>query len=456
MVGNPQHYSFIPSIPSFYRHARGIALETKRNIVQTTIDGSSLYNSYVDYKNISVEDIRILAELYEDQEDKVKLSPLQIAILFGVLPTNPAIYGSRKNEEVEGIGWTLPGRGERSRWDGKWLSKDKVDVCPNCGKVQHYKHHCDKLTCPSCCWDALSKRSTNATERIMKGRDLFHPESGDPDRSLQHIVISAPKNEWFKAYSEEGYADLRKRAINIASEIGLIGGVVVFHPFRRNGIDDDKIEEGYISDEENNMNPLFWREGPHFHFLGYGFVQQCTSEWIGQHKGWLFKSLRTGKDKITTKAQLYATVRYIVSHVGIMEGSDSRKQTMSYFGELNSKNLNEKAHLEAFRPKKCECGGTCHCYEVNMIEHTVEDKGLSIDKRVYPIFGKASDREVLQDTIIHYKRTDNALGLIRESEIGLSRSMISSISSNLLKDMINDGWMVRIVPNFKVRKKATT
>lgn len=411
---------------------------------QNSIDGTEP-SKIIQYDLMSVADIRALAQDYQE-ENNVKLSRLEQSILFGIIP-KPAITGSRSSS----VDWSLPGHGKTSRFDNTFYRKritTHVTACPTCGKVTTYAQHCDKISCPECWLRAINELSRSGTDKLISARNLYHPNHLR-DRSLHHLVVSVPKHRWNDIYTQDGYESLRKYANKIAKEIGLLGSISIFHPFRRNGVDDDLVTENYKPDDENNLDDMEWRLGPHFHIIGYGFIDQNSKEWMDRHDGWFFSSLRTGKKRITTKKQLFTLVRYVLSHAGIGSREDMKDyQTITYNGELNSRMTVKVATLEAFREKRCQtCNDVCRHLELDFKNDTVIDTGESRDIQKFDIYERKDGRDI---THFHVQQHINQPLILLES----FKDLISCpLDNNTIRAMRSDGWRFRIIPNFKMKKE---
>lgn len=113
--------------------------------------------------------------------------------------------------------------------------------------------------------------------------------------------------------------------------LGLLGGVIVFHPYRQN---DD----------------LTWRFGPHFHIIANG--------WVNRYKvppGWVEVGIREVKP---TRNDFYCLAYYMCSHAGVGDGVG---HVVNWFGNCSGNSRNGKALIveDAYRyPKECKtCQG---------------------------------------------------------------------------------------------------
>jgi hypothetical protein len=120
------------------------------------------------------------------------------------------------------------------------LKKDSVFVKP-------IYHSCDKPTCPVCFKFGWAVREATRMEARLR-------DASNRFGLIEHIVASVPP----KLY-ELSLEDLRKEAVKIMANRGIIGGSMIFHGFR------------YANRKESAMKgvPFGWRWNPHFHVLGF-------------------------------------------------------------------------------------------------------------------------------------------------------------------------------------------
>lgn len=135
--------------------------------------------------------------------------------------------------------------------------------------------------------------------------------------------------------TEEGYRELRKYVRDVLVRSGAVGGVMIFHPFRRLKGSDGQ-----------------WYESPHFHCIVMG--------WTDSRKiptGWILKvKYRQGKNKIPTE-ELYRTAYYLVSHAGAVDGMT----VPFYFGTCSTAGKNSKVTVAEFTETRYRTCGTKGC-----------------------------------------------------------------------------------------------
>jgi len=187
-------------------------------------------------------------------------------------------------------------------------SNPRLDGVDYSGKifVRVHKNSCNRAECPLCYGKWREKEAKRASYRIRGYRAKF-------DNPI-HIVIS-PDQKLLDGM--QSYKELRRDAVKIAKRCGLEGGLVVFHPFRRNKDKKIKVPARYNKK---------WVYSPHYHVIGKGWIRDTTE--IFEKTGWLVKN--KGVRDSTRK-----TISYLLSHAGIQK----RFHTSTWFGGLSYNRL---------------------------------------------------------------------------------------------------------------------
>ena len=196
--------------------------------------------------------------------------------------------------------WSLPGHGISYELCGKIGFKG----CPELTfatverhDVKKYRRTCGRAECPVCsqAWSTLEAWA--AMERF----NAAQKQGVAQIRLLKHVVVSPPSTA--HAWSVK---KLRKVAYRTLSRTGVKGGVCIFHPFRWRcstcGLDDESCE----CETEPARGVWYW--SPHFHAVAHGWIDGTAEEFA--RSGWLVKNLGL-------RANLYATLKYQLSHAGV-------------------------------------------------------------------------------------------------------------------------------------------
>jgi len=213
--------------------------------------------------------------------------------------------------------WELPGHGHSYFDCGKLLIFGCLNVEEHNqeglfesmhGKayVQMKKRTCARAECPIC----YEKWAGKEAEKIAWRLDAW-------SKGKVIHVIASPK----KAWSSMSYEKLRVECYRILRKSGIIGGSVIFHPFR----EKKKTKVWYLS--------------PHFHVLGYGWVVK-TKEGYSEH-GWVVKNVGLRKT-------VSGTALYQLSHCGVHKNYHA----VTWFGHLS---YNKLKVVPRPKPEKEKC-----------------------------------------------------------------------------------------------------
>jgi len=188
-------------------------------------------------------------------------------------------------------------------------SCERTSIIASCEKDHdHYakakKHCCYQLSCPRC-WNDTALRRARAAEikilshkylSIKRERTIEQKTVDRKDLTLSHWVLSfhVDSGAVNMARTVRGFNKLRDIAKSLLVEAGMKGGAMVFHPWRWNS----KTKQ--------------WDIGPHFHIIGYGWLntksfQQKFSPSINLIKVHEHEEIRS----------TFLTVAYLLTHTGI-------------------------------------------------------------------------------------------------------------------------------------------
>ena len=184
--------------------------------------------------------------------------------------------------------WELVGHGKQTNgYCGRFLkvmicnrvelhAQSNLDGVSHAGEVFVHKVHrsCNNPQCPVCVFSGWAKREADhIAQRIEKASKGYTDSEGKKHMSLglpQHIAISPPESDWGLAEFHNG--DFRVKVKKLLSEVGVLGGCLIFHGFRYADFEESRVK-----------NVLYgWRWSPHVHSIafilgGYGKCRNCSS-----------------------------------------------------------------------------------------------------------------------------------------------------------------------------------
>jgi hypothetical protein len=156
--------------------------------------------------------------------------------------------------------------------------------------VQVFKHSCNRKECPVC-YESWAGLEASRIEHRLEGY------SGKWRRVI-HLSVNPEESFWSLSYP-----NLRSRVYKVLKQVGIVGGSVIFHPFRES-------EDG------------LWRFAPHFHVLGYGWHNGREIQ------GWVVKNHGVRKS-------VSGTAIYQLSHAGVHKSY----HTITWFGCMSYNKL---------------------------------------------------------------------------------------------------------------------
>lgn len=250
--------------------------------------------------------------------------------VFGPIPPQfVEVYpASAKSKAGRGInGYALPGNGEAGEGCG-----NPVPYHCNChGGSWWINSQCMMRECPECFEKWAAKESRIAAARVSWGSKAWrirNAEAGD-SRSIRilHAVVSF-------VYTGGSIDDYAHRAYEVAKAHGMIGGLKVFHPFRKDKFDHQYTTDGTV----------------HFHLIGLApldvsagrspeeFWKVIDDEEYHDYRG--FRSARAIK----------RAVQYLLTHCGVREG----KHALTWWGAMSYRSMPRNA-VESLFPRALEC-----------------------------------------------------------------------------------------------------
>ena len=246
-------------------------------------------------------------------------------VLSGILPiakSTKSEIGSiwvSEDKTTSGIlesGWSLVGHGEAYADCGTIRFRGCLNVHEHHkaldreqnGKVfvQAYRRSCARKECPICRESWAGLEAGRAEYRLKGYRGKW--------RKPIHLSVSPEPILWDMEFEK-----LRSGAYNVLKRVGIVGGSVIFHPFRQ-----DRAKKWFFS--------------PHFHVIGYGWHNGFAV------RGWVVKNHGIRKS-------VHSTVLYQLSHAGF----NKKYHTVTWFGELAYNKLRLEPLVEA-KPVCPLCG----------------------------------------------------------------------------------------------------
>lgn len=218
--------------------------------------------------------------------------------LYGSRELHPATSESYNHDVRRFIEWGLPMRddsiSDRMGCGFRFNQPSRMRFTACSSDRSHYikaaRLHCWRLPCPNCGNDVAMKRGADVEKKILAYASL-ESRAGRKAPQIKHWVISPPQ-EWAIEVIRDAdrYPLLIAWVQSILIEGGFLGGAMVFHPWR-------------LQDDE-------WVLGPHFHVVGYGFVNNRR---IHEQTGCIVKQVHPG-ERIRSVRQ---TIAYLLTHAGI-------------------------------------------------------------------------------------------------------------------------------------------
>lgn len=252
------------------------------------------------------------------------------------------------------VKFRIPGTGNRTSDDcNKVVS---AEYCKDCGKVEPRFHHCNNWDCPECYFWTASRAAHRVEDRLLGVRRAYAAIGKDPGRVFQ-VIFSVPLSEYEDFDLEKWY----KKVYKYAEEIGMLGGCVVFHPYRIRdeydkllvkAVKEAGLQGGKWAGVHADILKLgSWEAyvvyGLHFHVLGYFPRIVMKSNVFHELTGWTYKTVR-----VTEKRDVFKTARYLLTHHAVIDG----KQAVRYFG-IASYNKTSVESIKSKSFKACpECG----------------------------------------------------------------------------------------------------
>jgi hypothetical protein len=231
----------------------------------------------------------------------------------GILPIDQVVLESLDKDEAFGHeiqdwvlphiqvdGWGLPGHGVSKDSCGSFFMKGCLNVSAHPDGLAVFKpmvHKCHSPTCPICSRSWMIREAKRIDYRFAVASKKFS-HFGNPI----HLVLSPALSYWSLNVDK-----LRKLAYAVSKQIGLLGGCCIFHPFR--DTDDHR-----------------WYFSPHFHIIGFGWIDGSVVAEVSSNSGWVCKNVGVRKS-------VFGTAYYQLSHCGV-NYSNKKKHSVTWFGAM--------------------------------------------------------------------------------------------------------------------------
>ena len=220
-------------------------------------------------------------------------------------------------KEMSHDGFSIPGTKEEHYWCGTWhwkgcLNLDGHKNCEHKGKifVKQYKKSCFRASCRKCYPRWMIRQSNRGTRRMEK----YGRKAGVQPI---HVALSIPERQYYLSVKK-----LKKIANIVVKEIGLKGGAIIFHPYRK------------------KYGVLYY--SPHFHVIAFGTTVRRSLSYYKY--GWVII------DKGFRKS-VFGTFYYILSHCGVKKGF----QAVTWFGDLSYSKLKLEKEPDSNICPACGC-----------------------------------------------------------------------------------------------------
>lgn len=303
------------------------------------------------------------------------------------------IGGTQYDVDKDLIQWTVKGRGPAKHEDGLLSG---VVASERANYVKGIRRHCNRPDCPICAAYHNHKDTPAQTDKITaKSKDLRHTVGWRAGK-LQHLAVSPPSEDHLSYLTPEGLKKGVKKALNLASYVGTMGGAYVFHPFRYDDEDDND-----IIDREYKKTPDKAKFSPHFHIVGFGFIDPEKTKEIYARTGWIITALRTGDRSITKPKEVTAVLSYVKSHAGVISEEspykpDRQPPTVNWFGLCGRNSQMVVATLRIRTPVLSPLDGDrLDYYKLNK-KDILRRKGLFCKNTDVNIYCKRADRDRLR------------------------------------------------------------
>lgn len=251
------------------------------------------------------------------------------------------------------IYWSLPGHGSKGDRCGPlyyMAGRQRVAGCVD-GDRCHYgqleRFHCDRPQCTDwhCVMSWARDHAWDASDRLAGAEALY----GDYMERLLHVSLSwDPSGDLSWMTSVKAFNKRIREAYRLLEEAGLRGGVGVFHPWRWAGEEEAESGGSKRFPRDALRNGLEWRIGPHFHAVGYGWIDGEAVARIYERTGIVITVLSGASGERFDASDAWNILAYCLSHAGVgvsLSGSRRNLRTLRPFGSCSSRSRSGVAQV---------------------------------------------------------------------------------------------------------------
>jgi len=255
---------------------------------------------------------------------------------------------------IPDLNFILVGKGEKGKDCGQIIASFICDN-PDCGKVHYSINHCNRKECPLCYPRWLAGETNAIVERLLS-KEALKKHKG---KRLVHIIVSV---------NEEDYPVTRGELNMVIRDVykyvkskGVLGGVMIIHPFRASDYAKKKAREAgkktweWIREQENPK--IYYRYSPHFHLI-------CFVDWLEPPEAgekFIYKTKTDGSGHVINlldkgEKEVKSLIAYLLSHTGALEDDDGRIHSERWFGTCSYNQLKvEKGEEEGYEGEELHC-----------------------------------------------------------------------------------------------------
>ncbi len=170
----------------------------------------------------------------------------------------------------------------------------RAEGCEPSYYAEGHPYSCNRPACPACFFRWAFRLAMKSERRAVEYLELINRKVSKRHHFwLLHVVFEGTKN--------------RSKVIAAAKAVGIKGGSLIFHPWRWDRFTSK------------------WRLSPHWHVLGYGWIDGMKVREIYQKKRILIHAIKPSE-----KRSWFDTIKYELKHCESKQGHHA----LTYFGEM--------------------------------------------------------------------------------------------------------------------------